>query len=130
MVLLGFGGPTTDVRTPAADDTRPYGGPTPKQLFIALRVLHSTSSGQGLGGAVILRSGPKVSVGQQGCDLNFPTDKRLAARHFELNIKSSGLEIVETAASNGVFLRIRKATELKNGDELMAGEEVFRIEIG
>jgi hypothetical protein len=46
FVLLGLGGPTTDVRTPAAPDTRPYGGPLPRQLFVALRLLGRQGPGR------------------------------------------------------------------------------------
>jgi pSer/pThr/pTyr-binding forkhead associated (FHA) protein len=130
FVLLGLGGPTTDVRTPSTPDTRPYGGPLPRQLFVALRLLHSAPDGGVLAGAVMLRSGPVISIGRQGCDLNFPDDTRMAPRHLELHLRPQGLQVTETGSSSGVFVRISRPTPLRNGDEIMAGEELFRVEMG
>ncbi|HUU03533.1 MAG TPA: zinc ribbon domain-containing protein [Myxococcota bacterium] len=129
IILLGLGGPTTDVRTPRSTDTSHYGGPPSHQLFIALRVVYATRKKGLLAGPVILRSGPNVTIGQRDCDVNFPGDSRMAPRHLELHLRSAGLEVSATGAS-GVFVRIRDAVSLQNGDEIMAGEEVFRIEMG
>lgn len=128
--LLGLGGPTTDVRVPVSEDTRAYGGPLPKQLFVALRLNHADSAGKPLAGSVLLRSGPVISVGKAGCDLNFPKDPAMATRQFELHLRPSGTRLVETGASTGVYLRASGPTALQNGDELLVGDEVFRVEIG
>jgi pSer/pThr/pTyr-binding forkhead associated (FHA) protein len=130
FVLLGLGGPTTDVRTPSTPDTRPYGGPLPRQLFVALRMLHAAPDGKVLAGAVMLRAGPIISIGQQGCDLNFPNDTRMAPRHLELHLRPQGLQVTESGSSSGIFVRISRPTPLQNGDEIMAGEELFRVEVG
>lgn len=130
FVLLGLGGPTTDVRMPVSQDTRAYGGPAPRQLFVALRLNHADPQGRPLAGSVLLRSGPVVSVGQWGCDLNFPTDPALAPRQFELHVRPTGLRLVESPTSTGVFVRIKGPVALQNGDELLAGDEHFRVEIG
>ncbi len=128
--LLGLGGPTTDVRVPVSEDTRAYGGPLPKQLFVALRLNHADPAGKPLAGSVLLRSGPVISVGKAGCDLNFPKDPAMATRQFELHLRPSGTRLVETGASTGVYLKLAGPTALQNGDELLIGDEVFRVEIG
>ncbi len=129
IIVLGLGGPTTDVRTPRSTDTRHYGGPPAHQLFIALRIVYASNQGGLLAGPVILRAGPSVKIGQRDCDINFPDDSRMAPRHLELHLRPAGLEVSATGAS-GVFVRIRDEVSLQNGDEIMAGEEVFRIEMG
>jgi hypothetical protein len=130
LVLLGLGGPTTDVRTPSSADTRPYGGPLPRQLFIALRSLHAGDDGKARGGAIMLRCGPVVTVGREGCDINFPQDDRMASKHLELHVRPSGLQAVESGSSNGAYVRISGPVQLQNGDEILAGEEIFRVEVG
>lgn len=130
FVLLGLGGPTTDVRTPSSPDTRPYGGPLSRQLFVALRLLHGAPDGKVLAGAVMLRAGPIISIGQQDCDFNFPDDPRMAPRHLELHLRPQGLQVKESGAASGIFVRISRPTPLQNGDEIMAGEELFRVEMG
>ena len=102
----------------------------PRQLYIAIRTLHAGPNRAVLGGPVLLRAGPVVSVGQLGCDINFPDDNRLSARHLELQLKPSGLELVDLGAPGGVFLRVRAPVALQSGDELLLGEEVFRVEMG
>jgi len=130
LMLLGLGGPTTDVRTPSSTDTRPYEGPLPRQLFVALRNLHTDGEGRALAGAIFLRSGPAITIGRRGCDINYPADARMAACHLELNLRPSGLQAAESDASSGIFVRIREPVTLQNGDEILAGEEIFRVEMG
>jgi pSer/pThr/pTyr-binding forkhead associated (FHA) protein len=127
-VLLGIGGPTADVRTTATDDTRAYGGPVPKHLFVALRPIHVNSQGQPVAGAVILRAGPTISMGRKNCDINFPNDDLIADKHMEFRLSQAGAEAVETGASNGVFVRINSPTKLYNGDEFLVGNQVLRLE--
>jgi pSer/pThr/pTyr-binding forkhead associated (FHA) protein len=129
MMILGLGGPTTDLRTPPSKDTRAYGSPVAKQLFLALRLLHHDSDGRARAGAVILRAGPIVSIGQKDCSINFPTDPRLAARHVDLHLRPAGVVAVDIGSA-GVFVRLRSPTALHHGDELLMGEELFRVEIG
>jgi hypothetical protein len=128
MMILGLGGPTTDLRAPPAKDTRSYGSPVPKQLFLALRVLHHDPEARARAGAVILRAGPVVSIGQKDCSINFPSDPRLAMRHVDLHLNVTGVVAVDTG-SVGIFVRLRSSTVLHNGDELLMGEELFRVEI-
>jgi ribosomal protein L40E len=129
LLLLGLGGPTTDVRTPLSNDTKAYGGPPPKQLFIAMRLLHASDDGKGRAGAVMLRAGPLVTIGQRGCSVNLSSDSQLAPCHLELHVRPTGVQLIETGGG-GVFLRVRGSTPLKNGDEILAGTEVFRVEVG
>jgi hypothetical protein len=128
MMILGLGGPTTDLRTPPSKDTRAYGSPVPKQLFLALRVLHQDPTVRGRAGAVILRAGPIVSIGQKDCSINFPADPRLAAHHVDLHLRPAGVVAVDTGSA-GVFVRLRSSAVLHHGDELLMGEELFRVEI-
>jgi hypothetical protein len=130
LVLIGLGGPTTDVRTPVSADTKPYGGPLPRQLFVALRQLHAAADGHGRAAAVVLRTGPVVTIGQRGCDLSFPQDTLLATRHVELHVRATGVQLLDVSASSGAFVRLKAPAPLQNGDELMVGEEIFRVEMG
>lgn len=128
--LIGFGGPTTDVSVGNAMDTRPLGGPIPGQLFVALRLIHVDRSHQPIAGPVILQSGPTITVGTEGADLNFPGDPAMAPRQFELQVRAQSLALAVDATSTGVFLRITEPTPLGHGDEFQVGTEAFRVEIG
>lgn len=128
LILIGIGGPTKDVRIPPSSDTRSYGGPAPKDLFLALRIIHQGPEATAIAGAVLLRAGPTVTIGQRGCDVNFPEDPRLAPHHIDLFLQPTGTLIRLPPDSTGVFLRLRDPFPLEPGDELLVGEEVFRFE--
>ncbi len=126
--ILGFGGPTTDPRVTARTETRVLGGPPSRHLFLALRCFHATATGAAVAGPVMLRSGPVVTLGSEGCHINFPGDSRLASHHAELHLRPSGIELVATGPT-GAFVRVRATSLLQNGDEIMLGEEILRLEM-
>ena len=128
LTVIGLGGPTTDRRLPGTGSSRIFGSPAGNHLYVALRTLHAAADGSVQAAPVLLRAGPVITLGREGCDLNFPDDGRLAARHAEIHVKAAGLEILATG-STGVFVRLQGEQPLQNGDEIMAGEELFRVEI-
>jgi hypothetical protein len=78
------------------------------------------------------RSGPVIAIGKTGCDLNFPGDSLLAARHAEIRL---GEEESATLADlgqgpAGVFLRVKGTMDLQAGDILQIGEQQIRVEVG
>jgi hypothetical protein len=126
--LLGVGGPTMDVRIKASRDTRAYGSPIPKQLFVALQLKHVNQNKQAVAGSVILRHGPMVSVGREDCDWNVD-DSAMAARQFEIHISSEGLvHLVEADSSQGVYVKMEQPTMVQDKDEMMIGDQILRIE--
>jgi pSer/pThr/pTyr-binding forkhead associated (FHA) protein len=84
-------------------------------------------------GRICFRAGSTISVGRTGCDLNFPADAQLAARHAELRIAADGSAVLVdlNAAPGGVFLRLRpqQSIELQPGDVLQLGDQQLRIEV-
>ncbi len=80
------------------------------------------------------RAGPVIAIGRTGCDLNFPADALLAARHAEIRLGEDGsATLVDLAAGpSGVFVRLRAQAQqdLQAGDTLMVGEQLLRLEVG
>ncbi len=128
FVLLGAGGPTMVAKAQDADATWMSGSPQQHQLFAALRLMHKGESGNGLGGPVMLRAGPVVSVGSKDCSVCFANDERMAARHFELHLQATKVELAPLDPAAPVFVRIRQSTAVQQGDEILAGEVRFRVE--
>ncbi|MBN2494061.1 MAG: zinc ribbon domain-containing protein [Deltaproteobacteria bacterium] len=126
FVLLGIGGPTTDMRTRGEHDARPYGGPIPRQRFAALRQLHATAEGDPLCGSVILLSGPAISVGRGACDLSYPRDQALELEHFVLHLEPRQARIEARAP---VYLRLPNPTPLVHGDVIRIGDVLLGVEI-
>jgi ribosomal protein L40E len=127
--LLRFDG---RVELPAAGKGgTPYlGAPRPQGAL--LRVTEVLQGGGD--GRVCLRPGPVISVGKTGCDLNFPADAKLSARHAEIRVAADGSAALHDlgAAADGVFLRLREkaAQELRQGDVLLLGDQQLRVEVG
>ncbi len=128
LLVVGLGGPTRDSRIPASPDTKLLGSPQIQRLFVALRTLHRGQNHTPAAAPIMLRAGPVVTLGRAGCDLDFPADSRMAPRHAEIHVKPTGLEVIPTG-STGVFIRVKERTALQNGDEILAGEELFRVEM-
>ena len=80
------------------------------------------------------RAGPVIAIGRTGCDLNFPADALLAARHAEIRLGEDGsATLVDLGAGpSGVFVRLRAQAQhdLQAGDTLMVGEQLLRLEVG
>ncbi len=104
----------------------------PRPLAAAVRISEVLLAGRT--GRTCHRSGPVIAIGRTGCDLNFPTDALLAARHAEIRLGDDGsAALVDLGAGpSGVFVRLRAQAQhqLQAGDTLMVGEQLLRLEIG
>jgi hypothetical protein len=85
----------------------------------------------GATGRICYRKGPVISVGRSGCDLNFPTDQRISAKHAEIRVGPDGtvkLADLGTARS-GVLVRLRPNAPLQlfDGDVLQLGAVLLRV---
>jgi pSer/pThr/pTyr-binding forkhead associated (FHA) protein len=82
-------------------------------------------------GRICHRKGPVISIGRSGCDLNFPTDQRISARHAEIRIAPDGTTMLADlgTARSGVLLRLRRneVRQLFDGDALQIGGELLRV---
>jgi hypothetical protein len=128
--LLRYDGLTELAPAEAGDGTRRLGSPRP--LGGVARIVEVLSGGRT--GRTCFRRGPVITVGRTGCDLNFPGDSQLAARHAEVRVGEDGsATLVDVGASpSGVFVRVRPQEErdLSAGDVLQVGDQVLRVEIG
>jgi ribosomal protein L40E/pSer/pThr/pTyr-binding forkhead associated (FHA) protein len=127
--LLRYDGP---VEVPRGVDADPpfLGAPRPQGAVVRVtEVLTGARTGR-----TCYRSPPSISIGRAGCDLNFPADALLAARHAELRFGEDGSATLADVAEggSGVFLRVRpqQPVELRAGDVLRVGQQQLRLEVG
>ncbi len=89
--------------------------------------------GGGKTGRTCHRSGPVIAIGRSGCDMNFPADGLLAARHAEIRLGDDGAATLVDLGqgSSGVFIRVRAQAQhdLQAGDVLMVGAQLLRLEV-
>ena len=126
--LLRFDGPC-ELPVGEAGDTPYLGSPRPQGAVVRLsEVLRGGKTGR-----VCFRTGPSISIGRSGCDLNFPADPQLGPRHAEVRLAEDGsATLVDLgSAPGGVFVRVRpqQTHELHAGDVLQLGEQLLRLEV-
>ena len=127
--LFRYEGPTELAR--AGESDTPFLG-APRPVGLAVRITEVLAGAKT--GRTCHRAGPAIAIGRTGCDMNFPADGMLAARHAEIRVGEDGgatlVDLGQSAA--GVFVRVRpqEAVDLQAGDILQVGEQVLRVEVG
>jgi VWFA-related protein len=69
----------------------------------------------------------------QQCDVSFPDDTEMSAKHCELQLADRYVEVTDLGSTNGTFLngaQLVARQRLEDGDLLRAGRTEFRINIG
>lgn len=128
--MLRYDGPVEVPAAEAEGDTPLLGAPRqPGPLVV--RIVEVLLGGKT--GRVCHRSGPTIGIGRTGCDLNFPADSLLGARHAEVRVAEDGSALLVDLGqgASGVYVRIRpqQTFDLQAGDVLQAGDQQLRLEI-
>ena len=127
--LFRYDGPA-ELEKNGEGETPFLGAPRPQGA--AVRVSEVLAGGRT--GRTCHRSGPVIAIGRAGCDLNFPADALLAARHAEIRLGDDGsAALVDLGAGpSGVFVRVRAQAQhdLQAGDLLQIGDQLLRLEVG
>jgi hypothetical protein len=97
-----------------------------------MQVTLKITAGPHTGQKVLLRSGQLARIGRtEWADFSFPRDAQLADVHFAVRCDRAGLSLRQLAADRPVLVNqkpVREA-ELRPGDEIAAGQSVFRVHI-
>jgi pSer/pThr/pTyr-binding forkhead associated (FHA) protein len=68
-----------------------------------------------------------VHLGRERGDILFPEDGYVSGLHCRLSWDGQRLHLTDLGSSNGTFLRISAETEVRPGDVLLMGQQLFRI---
>jgi pSer/pThr/pTyr-binding forkhead associated (FHA) protein len=68
-----------------------------------------------------------VHLGRERGDVLFPEDGYVSGLHCRLSWDGSRLFLTDLGSSNGTFLRLRDEAELRSGDVLLMGQQLFRL---
>ena len=121
----------------AAELAREPEGPTPllgapRPQGASVRLVEVLAGGKT--GRTCHRAGPVIAIGRTGCDMNFPSDSLLAARHAEIRVGDDGSATLADLgqAPAGVWVRVRPQGQhpLQGGDQLQIGEQQLRVDVG
>ena len=76
-----------------------------------------------------------VHLGRERGDVLFPEDGYVSGLHCRLSWEPSSngqggrLMLTDLGSSNGSFLRLREETDIKSGDVLLMGQQLFRVAV-
>jgi pSer/pThr/pTyr-binding forkhead associated (FHA) protein len=70
-----------------------------------------------------------VDFGRSEGAVTLPDDMFLAPRHARIEPRNGRHFLLPLDRINGVFVRIREAVELRDGDTILVGKEVLRIDV-
>jgi pSer/pThr/pTyr-binding forkhead associated (FHA) protein len=68
-----------------------------------------------------------VHLGRERGNVLFPEDGYVSGLHCRLSWEGGRLFLVDLGSSNGSFVRIHEETEIKAGDVLLMGQQLFRV---
>jgi pSer/pThr/pTyr-binding forkhead associated (FHA) protein len=70
-----------------------------------------------------------VHLGRERGDVLFPEDGYVSGLHCRLTWEGGRLMLTDLGSSNGSFFRLREETEIKSGDVLLMGQQLFRVAV-
>jgi hypothetical protein len=68
-------------------------------------------------------------IGRITGDITFPHDDYMSGRHARIVRRGDTFTLIDEDSRNGSFIRIKKQVDLKPGDFIMIGKQLFRFEI-
>ncbi len=100
-----------------------WGSPNPGYTARAVQLLE----GGGEGDIYPLRAGDNL-VGRGTGDVSFPHDGYVSSKHATLTIGEGTLHIRDMGSANGTYVRVSQAAKIQQGDLLLLGEQILRID--
>ena len=73
--------------------------------------------------------GDETIVGRTGGDITFPHDGFMSGRHARVERRGSSYVLTDEGSRNGTFIKIRGEVELKPGDMILIGKQLFRFDL-
>ena len=70
-----------------------------------------------------------VHLGRERGDVLFPEDGYVSGLHCRISWEGGRLTLTDLGSSNGSFLRLREETDIKSGDVLLMGQQLFRVAV-
>ena len=68
-------------------------------------------------------------IGRAGGDITFPHDGFMSGRHARIVRRGNTFILTDEGSRNGTFIKIKDEVELKPGDMILVGKQLFRFEV-
>ena len=72
--------------------------------------------------------GDDTLIGRSSGDITFPHDGFMSGRHARIVRRGSSFVLADANSRNGTFIKIDEEVELKPGDMILVGKQLFRFE--
>lgn len=102
----------------------PLGSPVPEGAWGRLGQLIAPETL----GSVYLLGGNEVYLGRERGDITFPGDGFVSGLHAQISMRNGRSFLKDLGSSNGTYLRLSKATPVRRGMLVLAGQQLFRVE--
>lgn len=79
-------------------------------------------------GLAVCAFGKSLTIGREGCDMNFMHDPFMSYNHARIEERQGHFILNDLQSTNGVFVRIQEQHPLEPGDCLFMGRQLFRID--
>ena len=89
--------------------------------------LHLVMEGGQLG--EIYELSEETIIGRTNGDVCFPHDGFMSGRHARVVRRGSSFVLTDEGSRNGTFVKIKGEVELKPGDMILVGKQLFRFEV-
>jgi hypothetical protein len=99
--------------------TSPYAAATKGKLHL---VMEGGQAGE------TYELGEETVIGRASGDMIFPHDGFMSGRHARIVRRGANFVLVDEGSRNGTFIRIKGEVELKSGDMILIGKQLFRFE--
>jgi pSer/pThr/pTyr-binding forkhead associated (FHA) protein len=69
-----------------------------------------------------------MHIGRERGDVIFPEDGYVSGLHCRIHHDGSSVVLTDVGSSNGTFVRVRGERKVANGELLLMGQQLFRIQ--
>jgi pSer/pThr/pTyr-binding forkhead associated (FHA) protein len=70
-----------------------------------------------------------IYLGRERGDILFPEDGYVSGLHCQLVVTGHRVSLLDVGSSNGTYVRMRGPRTLTNGDFLLLGQQLFRLQV-
>ena len=77
----------------------------------------------------VCTSDPVLTIGREGCDLNFEQDRFISRNHARIEFREDSVLLRDLDSRNGTYFRLKEAVPLSHGDQIFIGRQLLRVEL-
>jgi pSer/pThr/pTyr-binding forkhead associated (FHA) protein len=108
--------------TPTADGVEKLGAPSKGYVGRIALVIGRDTTGNAF---PVPEAG--IHLGRERGDVLFPEDGYVSGLHCRIAWENGRATLTDLGSSNGSFIRLREETEVRSGDVLLMGQQLFRV---